>query len=257
MPGMPGQQLLYPTLIAPLPLPLIFAVGTGSAHGSLALPLPTLSPSCVPRYSLSSSLSWTTAMPMQHQHCHRHRLRGGEADDAYCSCVGVWKNGRVEIIANDQGNRITPSYVAWTDDDQRLIGDAAKNQASANPENTVFDAKRLIGRKFSDESVQADLQHWPFEVADAGGKPKVVVTGGRAQGVLAGGDLGDGADEDARRRGGVPRQGRQVRRRHGAGLLQRRAAAGDQGRGHDRGPQGAARDQRADGGGDRVRPRQA
>ena len=58
-----------------------------------------------------------------------------------------------EIIANDQGNRITPSYVAWTDDDQRLIGDAAKNQAAANPENTVFDAKRLIGRKFSDESV--------------------------------------------------------------------------------------------------------
>ena len=94
------------------------------------------------------------------------------------SCVGVWKNGRVEIIANDQGNRITPSYVAWTDDDQRLIGDAAKNQAAANPENTVFDAKRLIGRKFSDESVQADIKHWPFTIADSGGKPKVVVTAG-------------------------------------------------------------------------------
>jgi len=92
--------------------------------------------------------------------------------------VGVWKNGRVEIIANDQGNRITPSYVAWTADDQRLIGDAAKNQASSNPENTVFDAKRLIGRKFSDDTVQADIKHWPFDVSNADGKPKVVVNAG-------------------------------------------------------------------------------
>jgi heat shock protein 1/8 len=97
--------------------------------------------------------------------------------------VGVWKNGRVEIIANDQGNRITPSYVAWTDDDQRLIGDAAKNQASSNPENTVYDAKRLIGRKYSDATVQSDMQHWPFKVIETdGSKPKVVVTaGGRKQ----------------------------------------------------------------------------
>merc|ERR1719230_1511617 len=85
------------------------------------------------------------------------------------SCVGVWKNGRVEIIANDQGNRITPSYVAWTDDDQRLIGDAAKNQASSNPENTVFDAKRLIGRKITDATVQEDMKHWPFKVVESGG----------------------------------------------------------------------------------------
>jgi len=121
------------------------------------------------------------------------RYRGGadEKVEGHCigidlgttySCVGVWKNGRVEIIANDQGNRITPSYVAWTADDQRLIGDAAKNQASANPENTVYDAKRLIGRKFADQTVQEDMKHWPFEVVDVEGKPKVVVTaGGRKQ----------------------------------------------------------------------------
>ena len=79
------------------------------------------------------------------------------------SCVGVWQNDRVEIIANDQGNRTTPSYVAFTST-ERLIGDAAKNQAAMNPSNTVFDAKRLIGRKFSDESVQSDMKLWPFKV---------------------------------------------------------------------------------------------
>jgi len=79
------------------------------------------------------------------------------------SCVGVWQNDRVEIIANDQGQRTTPSYVGFNDS-ERLIGDAAKNQSSMNPENTVFDAKRLIGRKFSDASVQSDLKHFPFKV---------------------------------------------------------------------------------------------
>ncbi|MCI46859.1 heat-shock protein, partial [Trifolium medium] len=79
------------------------------------------------------------------------------------SCVGVWQNDRVEIIPNDQGNRTTPSYVAFTDT-ERLIGDAAKNQVAMNPQNTVFDAKRLIGRRFSDESVQNDMKLWPFKV---------------------------------------------------------------------------------------------
>nr|KAG5711123.1 hypothetical protein BaRGS_004767 [Batillaria attramentaria] len=91
------------------------------------------------------------------------------------SCVGVFQNGQVEIIANDQGQRTTPSYVAFTDT-ERLVGDAAKNQAAMNPENTIFDAKRLIGRRFTDTSVQSDMKHWPFKVINDGGKPKVQVT---------------------------------------------------------------------------------
>lgn len=90
------------------------------------------------------------------------------------SCVGHFSNDRVEIIANDQGNRTTPSFVAFTDT-ERLIGDAAKNQAAMNPANTVFDAKRLIGRKFDDPEVQNDMKHFPFKVVNAGGKPKVEV----------------------------------------------------------------------------------
>ncbi|RKP36184.1 hsp71-like protein [Dimargaris cristalligena] len=90
------------------------------------------------------------------------------------SCVAVWQNDRVEIIANDQGNRTTPSYVAFTDT-ERLIGDAAKNQVAMNPYNTVFDAKRLIGRRFKDAEVQSDMQHWPFTVIDKDTKPVIEV----------------------------------------------------------------------------------
>jgi L1 cell adhesion molecule like protein len=91
------------------------------------------------------------------------------------SCVGVWQHDRVEIISNDQGNRTTPSYVAFTDD-ERLIGDAAKNQTAMNPKNTVFDAKRLIGRKFSDKKVQDDMKDWSYEViAGPGDKPMINV----------------------------------------------------------------------------------
>lgn len=90
------------------------------------------------------------------------------------SCVGVFQHGKVEIIANDQGNRTTPSYVAFTET-ERLIGDAAKNQVAMNPTNTIFDAKRLIGRKFEDTTVQQDMKHWPFEVVNTEGKPKIQV----------------------------------------------------------------------------------
>ncbi|EXJ60702.1 hsp70-like protein [Cladophialophora yegresii CBS 114405] len=90
------------------------------------------------------------------------------------SCVGIFRDDRIEIIANDQGNRTTPSFVAFTDT-ERLIGDAAKNQVAMNPQNTVFDAKRLIGRKFADAEVQADMKHFPFKVIDKGGKPVIQV----------------------------------------------------------------------------------
>jgi heat shock protein 1/8 len=90
------------------------------------------------------------------------------------SCVGIWRNDRVEIISNDQGNRTTPSYVSFNEN-ERLIGDSAKNQASMNPTNTIYDAKRLIGRKFKDSTVQEDMKTWPYKVIDNDGKPKIEV----------------------------------------------------------------------------------
>ncbi|XP_063325370.1 endoplasmic reticulum chaperone BiP-like isoform X2 [Pelmatolapia mariae] len=97
------------------------------------------------------------------------------------SCVGVFKNGRVEIIPNDQGNRITPSYVAFTSEGERLIGDAAKNQLTSNPENTIFDAKRLIGRTWGDWSVQEDIKYLPFKVTEKKRKPHIQVDIGGGQ----------------------------------------------------------------------------
>jgi heat shock protein 1/8 len=91
------------------------------------------------------------------------------------SCVGYFVNDKVEIIANDQGNRTMPSYVAFTDT-ERLIGESAKNQASANPTNTIYDAKRLIGRKFSDATVQKDIKHYSFKVeGDKDDRPQICV----------------------------------------------------------------------------------
>ncbi|KAF4321189.1 hypothetical protein BBO99_00005136 [Phytophthora kernoviae] len=91
------------------------------------------------------------------------------------SCVGIYKDQKVEIIANDQGNRITPSYVAWDSNDERLIGDGAKNQATINPEKTLFDVKRLIGRKYTDKSVQADKKLLPYDLINKDGKPFIQV----------------------------------------------------------------------------------
>jgi len=90
------------------------------------------------------------------------------------SCIGVFQHGKVEIIANDSGNRTTPSYVGFNES-ERLVGDGAKNQVAMNPTNTIFDAKRLIGRKFNEANVQKDMKHWPFKVIDVGGKPKLEV----------------------------------------------------------------------------------
>jgi heat shock protein 1/8 len=90
------------------------------------------------------------------------------------SCVGVFQHGKVEIIANEAGNRTTPSYVAFTDT-ERLIGDAAKNQVAMNPTNSIFDAKRLIGRKFDDKVVTKDRENWPFTVINEAGRPKIQV----------------------------------------------------------------------------------
>lgn len=94
-------------------------------------------------------------------------------DNSY-SCVGVWESERVEIIANEQGNRTTPSYVAFSDA-ERLVGDAAKNQAAMNPKNTVFDAKRLIGRRFDDPEVKEDMKNWPFTIIDKNEAPFIQV----------------------------------------------------------------------------------
>ncbi|KAL1323121.1 hypothetical protein AAHE18_04G239000 [Arachis hypogaea] len=107
---------------------------------------------------------------------HKGRAIGIDLGTTY-SCVAAWEeqNGRAEIIVNDQGNRTTPSFVAFTDT-QRLIGDAAKNQAAANPSNTIFDAKRLIGRKYKDPTIENDLKLWPFKVVSGvDDKPMIMV----------------------------------------------------------------------------------
>lgn len=199
------------------------------------------------------------------------------------SCVGVYKGGRVEIVANDQGNRITPSYVAFTDG-ERLIGDAAKNQATTNPERTVYDVKRLIGRKFAEKEVQRDLKLVSYKVVEKDKKPYVQVSGSfgglfflclffmrarafflrptltpsspplhptqptgqgrpRPENLLPRGSVRHDPDQDEGDGGSVPRQTRQTRCCDRARLLQRRPTPGHQGRGHHRGAQRGAHHQ--------------
>ncbi|CAF1034114.1 unnamed protein product [Adineta steineri] len=105
---------------------------------------------------------------------HFDTIIGIDLGTSYSS-VGVFKNGRVEIIANDHGSRITPSYVAFTAEGEYLIGDVAKNQLTSNPENTVFDVKRLIGREYNDPSVQSDIKNFPFTVINRKSKPTIAI----------------------------------------------------------------------------------
>lgn len=100
------------------------------------------------------------------------------------SCVGIFKNSQVEVIPNELGNRITPSVVSFTDQ-ERLIGEAAKNQASMNPSRTVYDVKRLIGRRYSDTTVQYDKKYLPYEIVDKEGKPYISITSNNENKVYA------------------------------------------------------------------------
>ena len=124
----------------------------------------------------SSILLWSSSVYCEEEAPSMGTVIGIDLGTTY-SCVGVFKNGRVEIISNDQGNRITPSYVAFTGEEERLVGGAAKNQATINPEKTVFDVKRLIGRKFNDKSVQADRKLVPYSIVSKDDKPYVEVDG--------------------------------------------------------------------------------
>ncbi|KAM0754768.1 Cro r II [Meredithblackwellia eburnea MCA 4105] len=139
----------------------------------------TWSPSSLFKLGAAALVGALALAPGAHAESEHGVVIGIDLGTTY-SCVGVQRNGRVEILTNDQGNRITPSYVGFAaSSGERLVGDAAKNQAPSNPTNTVFDAKRLIGRRFDDKDLQKDLKHYPFTVKpNAGGQPVVEVSVG-------------------------------------------------------------------------------
>ena len=168
------------------------------------------------------------------------------------SCVAVMEGGDPVVIPNAEGNRTTPSVVAFSKIGERLVGQVAKRQAITNPANTVYSIKRFMGRKFSE--VTEEMKMVPFTVVP--GVERRRSRQGRRQGVVAARDLRDDPRQAQGGRGGVPGREGDARRHHGAGVLQRLAAPGHQGRGPDRRPDGRAARQRAHGGGARVRPRQ-
>ncbi|KAB8083009.1 hypothetical protein EE612_005079 [Oryza sativa] len=169
-----------------------------------------------------------------------------------CSCVAVWQNGRAEIVTNEHGGRATPSYAAFTDT-ERLVGDAAKSQASRNPTNTVFATKRLMGRRFSDASVQDGLKLWPFKVVPGrGAGPWRQADGcrelqGQAEAARRGGGRVHAALKDEGRGRGLHRGASQERRGHGARVVRRPPAPGHQARMRRRGARRPRRHPRARG----------
>ena len=167
------------------------------------------------------------------------------------SVVSVMENGQPAVIVNQEGARTTPSVVGFGKDGERLVGQVAKRQAVTNPENTVFSVKRFMGRKFTE--VTEETKRVPYTVAADKQRRRAHL--GARQAVLAARDLRDGPAEAEAGRGRLPRREGQRRGDHRAGVLQRRAAPGHQGRRPDRRPQRAAHRQRADRGGAGLRPR--
>ena len=168
------------------------------------------------------------------------------------SVVAVMEGGEPAVIVNQEGGRTTPSVVAFTKEGERLVGQVAKRQGVTNPENTVFSIKRFMGRKHGE--VAQEIARVPYQRRQ-GGQRRRVGRGARQE-VLAARNLRDDSPEAEDRRRGLPRRKGHRRGDHGSGLLQRRAASGDEGRRQDRRPQRPAHRQRADRGGAGLRPRQ-
>ena len=169
------------------------------------------------------------------------------------SVVAVMEGGEPVVITNPEGGRLTPSVVAFTKSGERLVGQVAKRQAVTNPENTIFSIKRFMGRRFNE--VSEEMKMVPYRVVGRAERRRAGQASART-GLRAAADLRDGAPEAEAGRRGVSRPAGDEGGDHRAGLLQRRAAAGHQGGGHDRRPRGDAHRQRADRGGAGLRARQ-